>query len=74
MDKHTLEGHKPSFFERLGTPKYACYIFVLPFIIYFLTFFLYPIIETFYTSLRQQVGFAPPKFAGLANDKLLNTE
>ncbi|MBQ7260439.1 MAG: sugar ABC transporter permease [Lachnospiraceae bacterium] len=51
--------------------KVAPYIFTAPFIIYFLVFFVYPIIQTFWTSLCQQVGFAPPKFAGLANYKLL---
>ncbi|MCR5775536.1 MAG: sugar ABC transporter permease [Lachnospiraceae bacterium] len=51
--------------------KVAPYIFTAPFVIYFLIFFIYPITETFWTSLCQQVGFAPPKFAGLANYKLL---
>lgn len=60
--------------DRIASPKVAGYLFVAPFVIYFLIFFLYPICETFYTSLRQQVGFAPPKFAGLANYKLLKNE
>ncbi|MBQ7564647.1 MAG: sugar ABC transporter permease [Lachnospiraceae bacterium] len=51
--------------------KIAPYIFTAPFVIYFLVFFIYPITQTFWTSLCQQVGFAPPKFAGLANYKLL---
>lgn len=51
--------------------KVAPYIFTAPFVIYFLAFFVYPITETFWTSLCQQVGFAPPKYAGLANYKLL---
>ena len=51
--------------------KLAPYIFTAPFVIYFLLFFIYPITETFWTSLTQQVGFAPPKYAGLANYKLL---
>ncbi len=51
--------------------KVAPYIFTAPFVIYFIIFFIYPITETFWTSLCQQVGFAPPKFAGLANYKLL---
>lgn len=49
----------------------APYIFTAPFVIYFFAFFVYPITETFWTSLCQQVGFAPPKYAGLANYKLL---
>ncbi|MCR5671428.1 MAG: sugar ABC transporter permease [Butyrivibrio sp.] len=51
--------------------KVAPYIFTAPFIIYFLVFFIYPITSTLWTSLCQQVGFAPPKFAGFANYKLL---
>ncbi|MCR5687892.1 MAG: sugar ABC transporter permease [Lachnospiraceae bacterium] len=51
--------------------KVAPYIFTAPFVIYFLVFFIYPITSTFWTSLCQQVGFAPPKYAGLANYKLL---
>ncbi len=51
--------------------KVAPYIFTAPFVLYFLIFFIYPIISTFWTSLCQQVGFAPPKYAGFANYKLL---
>ena len=51
--------------------KVAPYIFTAPFVIYFLIFFIYPIIQTFWQSLCQQVGFAPPKFAGFANYRLL---
>ncbi len=51
--------------------KVAPYIFTAPFVIYFLIFFVYPITSTFWTSLCQQVGFAPPKYAGFANYKLL---
>ena len=75
MDKPIKLGRqRTSFWRKIATPKVAPYIFVAPFILYFLVFFLYPICETFYTSLRQQVGFAPPQFAGLANYKLLNNE
>ncbi len=51
--------------------KVAPYIFTAPFVIYFLIFFIYPITSTTWTSLCQQVGFAPPKYAGFANYKLL---
>lgn len=51
--------------------KIAPYIFTAPFIIYFLVFFIYPITQTFWQSLCQQTGFSAPKFAGLANYKLL---
>lgn len=57
--------------KKLRMQKVAPYIFASPFIIYFLVFFLYPICDTFYTSMCQQVGFAPPHFAGFANYKLM---
>lgn len=57
--------------KKLKMMKVAPYIFTAPFVIYFLAFFIYPISETLWTSLCQQVGFAPPKFAGLANYQLL---
>ena len=71
-----METSKPAkqsrcFLGRLRSPKYAGYLFTLPFVIFFLVFFLYPICESFYSSLRVQTGFAPPQFAGLTNYKLL---
>lgn len=57
--------------KKFRAQKVAPYLFVSPFIIYFLIFFIYPICSTFYTSLCQQVGFAPPTFAGFANYKLM---
>lgn len=57
--------------KKINMIKVAPYIFTAPFVIYFVLFFIYPIISTFWTSLCQQVGFAPPKYAGLANYKLL---
>ncbi len=57
--------------KKLHMLNVAPYIFTAPFVIYFVLFFIYPIVSTFWTSLCQQVGFAPPKFAGLANYKLL---
>jgi len=60
--------------KKIRMQQIAPYIFVAPFVIYFVTFFLYPICETYYTSLTQQIGFAPPRFAGFANYKLLADE
>lgn len=60
--------------KRISMMKVAPYVFVAPFILYFLIFFLYPICQTFWTSLCQQQGFAPPHFAGFANYKLLKNE
>ena len=53
MEHPTIQTQKPTLISRLSSPKVAGYVFVAPFIIYFLIFFLYPICETFYTSLRQ---------------------
>ncbi len=68
MSKHDSQKNMNS---RIKMLKVAPYIFTAPFVIYFLIFFIYPITSTFWTSLCQQVGFAPPKYAGLANYKLL---
>lgn len=65
---------RPSPRRFLNSKKVVPYIFVSPFILFFLVFFLYPILETFYTSLRQQRGFAPPQFSGFANYALLNND
>lgn len=70
----TQRLEQPVRHKKLNLQKVAPYVFVAPFIIYFLVFFLYPICETFWTSLCQQTGFAPPKFAGFANYKLLVNE
>ncbi len=66
--------NKSSQKEKISMIKVAPYIFTAPFVIYFLIFFVYPIIQTVWQSLCQQKGFAPPKFAGLANYKLLIDE
>lgn len=55
-DSQVMEEQKKC--NKIRMQKIAPYIFVSPFVIYFLVFFLYPICETFYTSLCQQVGFA----------------
>ncbi|MCR5473666.1 MAG: sugar ABC transporter permease [Lachnospiraceae bacterium] len=68
MSKHDKNDNTGTKIRML---KVAPYIFTAPFVIYFLIFFIYPITSTFWTSLCQQVGFAPPKYAGLANYKLL---
>ena len=68
------QTRKDSPFRFLNSKKLVPYIFASPFYLYFLLFFLYPIIETFNTSLHQQRGFAPPKFAWFANYALLNND
>jgi len=67
--KNTDTGHNSN--KKVRMLDVAPYIFTAPFIIYFVIFFIYPIGQTFYQSLCQQVGFAPPQFAGFANYKLM---
>ncbi|MCR4656353.1 MAG: sugar ABC transporter permease [Lachnospiraceae bacterium] len=68
MKNNSMDSKKTG---KIRMIKVAPYIFTAPFVIYFLVFFIYPITSTFWTSLCQQTGFAPPKFAGFANYKLL---
>lgn len=54
--------------------KYAPYIFVSPFIISFLVFFLYPSFSTIIMSFQEVLGLNNNKFIGLANYKRLYNE
>lgn len=52
---------------RLTQEKVAPYIFVLPFIVSFLVFFLYPIISTSIMSFQEILGPEDVKFIGIKN-------
>lgn len=53
--------------------KSAPYLFILPFLISFLTFFLYPVCYSFYISLTKYKGYGAMKWVGLDNySRLLN--
>ena len=55
------------------SPKVAPYVFILPFVISFLLFFLYPLISTVEMSLQNIYGFNDVTYIGLQNFKnLLN--
>lgn len=43
------------------------YLFVLPFVIVFLTFSVYPVLRTFYLSFTNYKGFGDPAWAGFDN-------
>lgn len=59
------------FYEKyINSKKVAPYIFVSPFIIVFLVFYLYPMISTIIMSF-QEIGFGEAEFVGLANYKKL---
>lgn len=43
------------------------YLFILPIVLFFLAFVLYPFARSFYISLTQWPGFGEPRFVGLMN-------
>jgi arabinosaccharide transport system permease protein len=52
----------------------APYLFILPFLLTFLLFFLYPLISSFLMSFQQILGFSDVSFIGFKNyQKLLNS-
>ena len=51
----------------LHSQKVAPYVFVLPFILAFLIFFLYPTIQTIYMSFHKVISLHKMKFLGLKN-------
>lgn len=60
-----------NFYEKyINSKKVAPYLFVSPFIIVFLVFYLYPMISTIIMSF-QEIGFGEAEFVGLANYKKL---
>lgn len=61
-------------YQVVNSKRVVPYLFVAPFILFFLFLFVKPIIDTMYASLQQQKGFAPPQFVGLANYALLNND
>lgn len=54
-----------------NSQKLAPYLFVMPFIIVFLLFFLYPILSTINMSLQEIYGFDDVEYIGLDNYKRL---
>ena len=57
------------FYEKyINSKKVAPYVFVAPFVIVFLVFYLYPMISTIIMSF-QEIGFGEPEFVGLENYK-----
>ncbi len=73
VDKKTSVTDR-SFLRLLNSKKVVPYIFASPFIIFFLIFFLYPILYTGQMSLFSQRGFAPPQFSGFYNYQQLNND
>lgn len=65
---------KKSLSQILINQKTAPWIFVSPFLISFLVFILYPLINTFIMSFQDVAGFDDVTFIGLKNYKNLNNE
>ncbi len=61
----------PFFRKLFFSPKFAPYFFVLPFVVSFLVFFLYPTVSTFVMSFQEVLGMNQNKFVGFANFKRL---
>jgi len=55
----------------LYSQRIAPYVFVLPFVLSFLVFFLYPTISTFLMSFQRIQGFGDVKFVGFGNYRRL---
>lgn len=51
----------------INQKKLAPYIFIIPFLIMFLIFWIWPIIQSFRISLTDWDGFTPSKFIGFEN-------
>lgn len=63
--KNKKEGHDRRF------DKAVPYLFIFPFLLSFLVFFLFPAIYSLYISLCKYQGFGPMKFIGFNNYKAL---
>ncbi|MBQ7359009.1 MAG: sugar ABC transporter permease [Lachnospiraceae bacterium] len=63
MAKTVKENKQP---KRRNVDNVA-YLFVLPFVVVFLVFSLYPVLRTLYLSFSQYPGYGEPKWTGLAN-------
>ena len=53
--------------KKMKNRNNAAYLFVLPFIIVFLIFSVYPVFRTLYLSFTTYKGYGTPEFNGLAN-------
>ena len=61
--------------KKLNAQIIAPYLFILPFVITFLLFFLYPLLNSVVMSFQQIYGFSDVSFIGFKNyEKLLNTQ
>lgn len=55
----------------LNSKKFVPYVMVLPFVLTFTIFFLYPILSAIHLSFQEVIGFGETQFVGLKNYKSL---
>lgn len=58
---------KKTYHNPVGVGKYTGLLFIVPFILGFLLFTLYPFVSSFVLGLTDYNGISPPKFTGLDN-------
>ena len=68
----SINGGKGLLHKTIFVPKAAPYIMMLPFLITFLVFFLYPLISSVHMSTLRFYGFVDSEFVGLDNFRALN--
>ncbi len=68
--QHKEHHRKKSLWDKLNSPKVAPYVFVLPFVLIFIIFFVYPIFSTVVMSF-QSVNIGDIQFVGLDNYRVL---
>ena len=69
-----MKARTPKKTRRLITEKNAPYIFIAPFVLTFLVFFLYPLVSTFIMSFQDIAGPGDTTFIGLKNYRNLANE
>lgn len=70
-NNNVVSRYRLSIKKILYSQSVAPYIFIMPFILSFLVFFLYPTINTFIMSFQDILGIGNQKFIGLTNYKRL---
>ncbi len=66
--------NKNIFHKTILSPKMAPYILVLPFLISFFMFFIYPLLSTIQMSFQDINGFNDVRYNGINNYKALLNE
>jgi len=70
-----LRSHRRSrIWQRLWDEGITPLLFLVPFLVFFITFHIYPIFQGLYLSLTAWDLTSPPKFVGLANYASLGTD